>query len=266
MNCGNIILALLSAHLLLAQDHPISSLPYTPSLDIPSMDLSVAPCENFFRYACAGWSAKKPCPPDQASWNVYAKLAQDNQMLLWGILEEAAKPTAGRSAAQRQIGDYFAACMNEQGVEKAGVAPLRPELDQIAALRSAGDLAGFVARQHLDSETSMLFGFGSNQDFADASRVIAFASAGGLGLPDRDYYVKTDAKSEEIRQKYVQHVQAMVQLLGEGPDLAKANASTVMEIETARAKASLTRVEKRDPYKLFHKLTRKELEALTPSF
>ncbi len=230
------------------------------------MDQSVAPCENFYRYACGGWIAKNPIPPDQASWNVYAKLAQDNQMFLWGILEEAAKPTAGRSAAQRQIGDYFAACMNEQAVEKAGVAPLRPELDQIAALRSAGDLAGFVARQHLDSETSMLFGFGSNQDFADASRVIAFASAGGLGLPDRDYYVKTDAKSEEIRQKYVQHVQAMFELLGEGPAIAKANAGIVMEIETALAKASLTRVEKRDPYKLFHKLTRKELESLTPSF
>src|SRR5260370_24584757 len=112
----------------------------------------------------------------------------------------------------------------------------------------------------------MLFGFGSNQDFADASRVIAFASAGGLGLPDRDYYVKTDAKSEEIRQKYVQHVQAMFELLGEGPAIAKANAGIVMEIETALAKASLTRVEKRDPYKLFHKLTRKELESLTPSF
>lgn len=266
MNCGNIILALLSAHLLLAQDHPITSLPYTPSLDIPSMDQSVAACDNFYRYACGGWIAKNPIPPDQASWNVYAKLTQDNQMFLWGILEEAAKPTAGRSVAQRQIGDYFAACINEEAVEKAGAAPLKPVLDQIAALQSASDLASFVARQHLDSETSMLFGFGSNQDFADASRVIAFASAGGLGLPDRDYYVKTDAKSGEIRQKYVQHVQAMFELLGEAPAIAKADAGAVMEIETALAKASLTRVEKRDPYKLFHKITRKELETLTPSF
>src|SRR5260370_6866569 len=195
MNCGNIILALLSAHLLLAQDHPISSLPYTPSLDIPSMDLSVAPCENFYRYACGGWIAKNPIPPDQASWNVYAKLAQDNQMFLWGILEEAAKPTAGRSAAQRQIGDYFAACINEQAVEKAGVAPLRPELDQIAALRSAGGLAGFVARQHLASETSMLFRFGSHQDFAVASRLIPFASPRGLCRPPRHHYLKTHAQS-----------------------------------------------------------------------
>ena len=112
----------------------------------------------------------------------------------------------------------------------------------------------------------MLFGFGSNQDYADSSRVIAFANAGGLGLPDRDYYTKTDAKSEETRQKYVEHVQHMFELLGESPAVAKAHARTVMDIETALAKASLTRVEKRDPYKLFHKMTPAQLQALTPSF
>ena len=112
----------------------------------------------------------------------------------------------------------------------------------------------------------MLFGFGSNQDFADASRVIAFASAGGLGLPDRDYYVKTDAKSEETRQKYLLHVQKMFELLGDGPDTASAGSRTVLDIETALAKASLTRVDKRDPYKLYHKVTRAQFVALTPSF
>jgi putative endopeptidase len=257
---------LLGASLLLAQDHPISSLPYTPSLDIPSMDRSVAPCENFYRYSCGGWIKNNPIPADQARWSVYAKMTRDNQMFLWGILEEAAKPSADRSPAQRQIGDYFAACMDETAVEKAGAAPLKPAMDEIAKLKSVNDLAGFVARQHLEAQTSMLFGFGSNQDYADASRVIAFASAGGLGLPDRDYYVKTDPKSEETRQKYLLHLQTMFGLLGDSPDAARANAGAVMEIETGLAKASLTRVERRDPYKLFHKLTRQQIEALTPSF
>src|SRR5437016_2704173 len=187
-------------------------------------------------------------------------------MFLWGILEEAAKPAVDRSPAQRQIGDYFAACMDETAVEKAGAAPLKLALNEIAKLKSIGDLAPFVARQHLDSQTSTMFGFGSNQDYADASRVIAFASAGGLGLPDRDYYVKTDAKSEETRQKYLEHMQKMFELLGDAPQIAKAHSQTVMDIETALAKVSLTRVEKRDPYKLFHKMTRAQLQALTPAF
>jgi putative endopeptidase len=262
------LLALLAATLLTAQtpDHPITSLPYTPSLDVPSMDQSVQACANFYQYACGGWIRNNPIPADQARWNVYSKLSQENQMYLWGILEEAAKPAPGRSLEQRQIGDYFASCMNEAAVEKAGAAPLKPALEAVAALKSTSQLADFAATQHLESNTTMLFGFGSSQDYSDATRVIAFASAAGLGLPDRDYYVTTGAKSEETRQKYLLHVQRMFELLGDAPAAAQANAQTVMAIETALAKASLTRVDKRDPYKLFHKMSRKRLEALTPSF
>src|SRR5882762_4425988 len=268
MNLRNIFCALLSAGFVLAQtaEHPISSLPYTPSLDIPSMDRSVDPCVNFYRYSCGGWIRNNPIPADQPRWNVYMKLHQDNQMFLWGILEEAAKPTPDRHPAQRQIGDYFAACMDEAAVESAGAKPLKPILGKIAALKSKSELAEFAGGEHLSASTQMLFGFGSNQDFADSTRVIAFANAGGLGLPDRDYYVKTDAKSQEIRQKYLEHVARMLVLLGETPASAKAHAATVMSIETALAKASLTRVDKRDPYKLFHRLTAAQLQALTPSF
>ena len=247
-------------------ERPISSLPYAPSLDPTSMDRSADPCVNFYTYACGNWIKKNPIPPDQARWDVYSKLTQDNELFLWGILAEAAKAGEGRSPEQRRIGDYFAACMDEAAVEKAGAAPLRPALDRIAALASIGDLADFIARQHLESRTGALFGFGSNQDYADASSVIAFATAAGLGLPDRDYYVKTDAKSVETRAKYVEHVAKMLALLGDGDDPARANARAVMEIETALAKASLTRVDKRDPYKLFHKLSLKQVQALTPSF
>jgi putative endopeptidase len=268
MNLLRIFCTLLFVSVVLAQtaEHPISSLPYTPSLDIPSMDRSVDPCVNFYRYSCGGWIRNNPIPADQPRWNVYMKLHQDNQMFLWGILEEAAKPAPDRSPAQRQIGDYFAGCMDEAAVESAGAKPLKPLLGKIAALKSKSDLAEFAGGEHLSASTQMLFGFGSNQDFADSTRVIAFASAGGLGLPDRDYYVKTDAKSAEIRQKYLLHVQKMLELAGDSADAARAGAQSVMAIETALAKASLTRVDKRDPYKLFHKMTRKQLAVLTPSF
>ena len=158
--------------------------------------------------------------------------------------------------------------MDEAAVEKAGAAPLEAELDAIAALKRVADLPPLLARLHLASaQSSPLFGFGSSQDYADSNRVIAFAYAGGLGLPDRDYYVKTDAKSQETRATLRGARGADVPAAGRSAAAAaKAEAQTVMEIETALAKASLTRVEKRDPYKLFHKMTRAELLKLTPAF
>jgi putative endopeptidase len=259
--------AVLVAQTTQTKDTPLFALPYSPSLDVSSMDRSAEPCTDFFRYSCGAWIKKNPIPPDQARWDVYSKLTEDNQRFLWGILEQASKPAASRSLVETEIGDFFNACMDEPTVEKAGAAPLKPGLDEIAALKSTHDLPAYLGREHLNIAGShMLFGFGSNQDFADSSRIIAFASAGGLGLPDRDYYVKTDAKSQETRQKYIEHMQKMFELLGDAPQAAKAHAQTVMDIETALAKVSLTRVEKRDPYKLFHKMTRAQLQALTPAF
>jgi len=243
---------------------PITELPYSPSLDVTAMDPSVNPCVDFYHYTCGGWIKKNPIPPYQARWDVYGKLQYENEMFLWGILEEASKPVANRSAARQKIGDYFQACMDEGGVEKADAAPLKPALDAIAHLSSIHDLTELAAREHLDGIRT-LFGFGSNQDFEDSSRVIAFATAGGLGLPDRDYYVKDDAKMREIREKYVAHVGRTFALLGDDAKTAAAEAQTIMAIETALAKASLTRVEQRDPYKLFHKLTLAQLKTLTPS-
>jgi endothelin-converting enzyme/putative endopeptidase len=157
--------------------------------------------------------------------------------------------------------------MDERAVEKAGAGPIQSELTQIAALKSVSELPALLAAQHLTLyASSMFFNFGANQDFSDSSSMIAFADAGGLGLPDRDYYTKTDAKSEDLRQKYVAHIDAMFRLLGDSPADATAHAKAVMKMETALAGASLTRVEQRDPYKLFHKMSRSELQALTPSF
>jgi endothelin-converting enzyme/putative endopeptidase len=157
--------------------------------------------------------------------------------------------------------------MDESAVEKAGAAPLQRWLGQIDALRSRRELPALLAALQLaTNDAGFFFGFGSNQDFADSSRVIAFASAGGLGLPDRDYYVKDDEKSKEIRAKYLAHIEKTFVLLGNDAASAARAAAQVMEIETALAKVSLTRVEKRDPYKLFHKFDAKGLQALTPGF
>jgi endothelin-converting enzyme/putative endopeptidase len=248
------------------QDKPITALPYTPSLDLPSMDRSADPCVDFYQYTCGGWMKNNPIPPDQASWSVYGKLTVDNQRFLWGILDDLAKKTADRTPTQQKIGDYFAACMNEPEIEKLGAAPLQPQLKAIAAVTTQKDLAALLAKQHLSNATEgLFFNLGSDQDFANSSQIIAFADAGGLGLPDRDYYTKDDAKSQEIRQKYLAHVQKMLQLAGDAPEAAKNEAATVMRIETALAQASLTRVERRDPRNLFHTMDRQGLETLMPA-
>ena len=128
---------------------PLSELPYSPSLDVTSMDRTADPCSNFYQYACGGWIKKNPIPPDQARWDVYSKLQYENELFLWGILEEAAKLSATRSAAQQKIGDYFQACMDESAAEMAGSAPLKPQLDAIARLGSIHELAELWASEHL---------------------------------------------------------------------------------------------------------------------
>jgi putative endopeptidase len=246
---------------------PIASMPYTPGLDTEFMDKSTDPCVDFYQYSCGGWMKKNPIPADQPGWGVYGKLAQDNQRFLWGILDDLARNTSGRNPNQQKIGDYFAACMDEAAVDKLGADPLKPYLEQINGLTSKNQLPALLAQIHLRSEgNGMFFGFASNQDYGDSTQVIAFATAGGLGLPDRDYYTKPDAKSAELRQKYLSHVQRMLELLGDAPDAAQREAISIMAMETALAKASLTRVERREPHNLYHKVDLTQLQALSPGF
>jgi endothelin-converting enzyme/putative endopeptidase len=254
-----------------AAERPLESLPYTPSLDLPSMDRTADPCVDFYQYTCGGWMKRNPIPPDQARWDVYSKLANDNLQFLWGILDDLSKPAvagaAPRNATQQKIGDYFASCMDTAAVDKRGVEPIAGSLKQIAEMKSKAEFGRWLASQHLQgSHPDLLFGFGADQDFGDATQVIAFATGGGLGMPDRDYYLKTDAKSVEQRATYVEHVAKMLVLSGESEAQAKADATTVMRMETALATASLSRVDKRDPYKLYHKMAPAELAKLAPSF
>jgi endothelin-converting enzyme/putative endopeptidase len=245
---------------------PLTALPYTPSLDLESLDRAADPCVDFYQFTCGGWRTRNPIPADQARWSVYGKLADENQQYLWGLLEAASAPGGGRSPSEQKIGDFFASCMDEAAIERAGDAPLRAELKEIDALGSIADLPAYIGRQQLTMDRGLGFGFGSNQDLEDSSKVIAFLDAGGLGLPDRDYYVKTDARSAALRRKYVRHVARVFEMLGASGARASAQARTVMAIETALARASLTNVERRDPYKLFHKMDRAALDALTPAF
>jgi putative endopeptidase len=247
-----------------APAHPLSVMPYSPSLDLTSLDRSADACTDFYRYTCGGWIRNNPIPADQASWSVSAKLATDNQQFLWGILEQDAK-AKNRTPAQQKIGDYFASCMNTAAIDAVGVKPVLPELERIAALKTRAELIAAIPRMHHEAPGSLFFDSGTDQDAMDSSLIIVSLAAGGLGLPDRDYYLKTDARSVEIREKYTAFVAKMLGLGGEPAAVAAADAKVVLALETELAKASLTRVERRDPHNTYHMMALAELTAIAPA-
>jgi len=236
---------------------------HEPALDVTSMDRSIDPCVDFFAYSCSGWIKNNPIPPDQSSWDTYSKMEDENRTRLRGILEASAAPDANRNAVQQKIGDYYASCMDEKVINAKGMEPLKLELRRIANISSKDEIADVAASM---TDDNVLFRFDSIQDFHDTTQVIADADQGGLGLPDRDYYLKDDPKSAELRKKYLAHVQKMFELLGDKAGAAAAEAQVVMRIETALAKGSMTRVERREPKNLDHKMTSEELEKISPDF
>jgi len=243
---------------------PLQTMPYSPSLDVTSLDKSVDPCTDFYRYSCGGWMKNNPIPADQASWDVYGKLANENEQFLWGILAADAKAT-DRTPVQQKIGDYFAACMDTPAIDKRGITPIAPTLTAIDGLSDRKALIVYLPTLQKRGMGTFFFEAGPSQDPANSNQIIADIGAGGLGLPDRDYYVNTDAKSEATRQRYLAYIAQLLVLTGEPSAQAAQDAATILRIETALAKASLTRVERRDPYKQYHKMTLEELSTLSPA-
>jgi putative endopeptidase len=244
---------------------PLASMPYSPSLDVTNLDRSVDPCADFYKFSCGGWQKKNPIPADESGWSVYAKLGTDNEQFLWGILEADAK-AKNRTPVEQKVGDYFAACMNTAAIDAQGIKPVESELVRLEGLKTRPELVAAIAELHHRYRGSYFFNSDTGQDALDSSLVIVQVGADGLGLPDRDYYLKTDDKSVKLRVQYVAYIAQLLTLGGEPADRAKADADATLRIETALAKASLTRVERRDPHKTYHMLTIAELGQLAPAF
>jgi putative endopeptidase len=241
-----------------------TSVPKTPvSFDLTAIDKNADPCTDFYQYVCGNWKKDNPLPADQVRWSQFSALGDHNNYLLYKELKTAAD--APKSPLQKQYGDYFAACMNTEAVDKLGAQPLTPELAAIAALSSGKDVAAYNVKVE-PMGGGEFFGIGVMQDQKDSTQQIAATGQGGLSLPDRDYYLNTDERFVKIRAQYVEHMRKMFTLLGDLPDKASAEAADVLRIETALAKGSMERVDMRDPAKRYHMMTLAELQTLSPNY
>jgi putative endopeptidase len=231
-------------------------------IDLAAMDRSADPCSDFYQFACGGWLAKHPILPDRGRYGRFEELQDRNYEILKSILEDAAKPDS--SADLGKIGDYYSSCMDEAAIESKRLDPLEPELERVAAIKTKNDLPAVVG--HLQTIGVVpFFSVGARPDFKDASQVIATFDIGTLGLPDRDYYLKDDAKSVQLRDQYAQHVTKMLQLAGDTPEHAAAGAKAIVQIETALARRALERVARRTPANIYHRMSMDEVRKLLPS-
>jgi endothelin-converting enzyme/putative endopeptidase len=234
--------------------------PAGSSVEIDALDRKADPCTDFYQFACGGWIAKNPLPADRRSFGRFAELQDRNFTILRRILE-----APGAEGDRAKAADYYAACMNEPAIEAAGLTPVAQDLATIEEILNPDDLPVMVAHLHAFG-LPVLFRFGAQTDLEDARNAIADIDQAGLGLPDRDYYLKTDARSVELRDKYVALVQKEFTLAGEPAEQAAADAKAVLSVETAMAEAMLDRVKRRDPASTQHRMTINELQALSPNF
>jgi endothelin-converting enzyme/putative endopeptidase len=241
--------ALLTLPALLAQQ-PVQKYTPTPSFDLSSINTTADPCADFYKFACGNYATNHPIPADQSSADGFYAVFNVTTQQLSGILEKFSVPSATRTPDEQKIGDYYHACMDLPAIETAGLKPIQPILGQIDGM-SLFTMAGVVGRLQRMG-VGVLFNWGEQQDFKDASKQIAYIDQGGLGMPEKDYYLRTGAKDEQLRKEYAAHVARMLTLAGEPAAEAKTDADAILVFETTLAKASLGVVDRRDPDKIYH--------------
>jgi putative endopeptidase len=235
-------------------------------LNMANLDRSVSPCEDFNQFANGGWLKNNPVPAAESRWGSFNELRDNNNAALRAVVDAAvAQPNAPKGSSTQMVGDFYAAGMDSAAIERAGITPLKPELDRINAIKDRATLLQTIARQKMLG-SSALFGFGVSQDRKNSTQHIASIRQGGLGLPDRDYYLNTDARSKSVMEEYERHVSRMFQLLGDPEAKARQNAAKVVAMETRLAKASMSRVQQRDPYATYNKMSIAEVQKLAPNF
>ena len=232
---------------------------------LSNLDKTCKPCDDFYEFAMGGWRKANPIPAEYPNWGTFTQLRDNNLAAMHTILEAAAKASAAAGSNERKIGDFYTSCMDATAIEAAGLKPLADDFAAIDAISDRKSLDAAISLLQREG-VNALFRFASGQDFKDSTRVIAQASQGGLGMPDRDYYFREDEKSKQLRADYEQHVSKMFALAGDAPEIAAAEAKTVIAIEMALAKASRTRVELRDAEKNYNLMSLAEVKTLTPDW
>jgi putative endopeptidase len=233
--------------------------------DTANLDKTCKPCDDFYQFAMGGWMKSNEIPPQYSTWGSFSRLLDKNQQNLQQILEAAESSKAAPGSNEQKIGDFYASCMDTTAIDAAGTKPMDAEMASIASMKNESDLQAEAARLHKEG-VGVLFGFRANQDAKDSSQVVGAAWQGGLGLPEREYYLKQDDKSKQLRDAYVKHVAKMFELLGDSADAAATEATTVLGIETSLANASMKNTDLRDPDKTYHRLKMADLQEMTPDF